>query len=403
MGQKQRLRAERRRIGDQNLSVKFSVADDDNEEGGIEIDLNDLDLGQPAQAADSDQTQDDVIEDDPPVQAAAEDDPLAVLQRQYDEVKASKEAAERRASEEAQRARDIEARLQATAKEREESDAKAQERIQEHEATLRERAAAVFANQKTALQHAYASEDLKLANAKRTYAEALRAGDFDAAAEANTAIASVTQTMRDYTNRYHGLEAEERALAAEAEERTKVPPRKESAAEIQPQAPQPQQQGDQFEAALANMHPNVAAWVREHKDDVLKPERQKLAFAADAMALAKGYTAGSDQYLDFLDEHMGYLEPGTDPDPVPAPAPKQNGRRVASPAKRPTAAPGSRASASGSSTKVFLTKWDQEQAKLLGYTEEQYARDFKQRAAQDQLAPSQTNGRLMARYTAETA
>jgi len=64
---------------------------------------------------------------------------------------------------------------------------------------------------------------------------------------------------------------------------------------------------DDFEAALKKMHPKVAAWAREHKDDVLRPEKKKLALAADAMAIAKGFKPGSDEYLNFLDEQMGYF------------------------------------------------------------------------------------------------
>jgi hypothetical protein len=399
MGAKQRLRAMRRETGDQNLSVKVSVAGGDDD-GGIEVELNDAALDQSAFAADDGDQAGTLADDDGAGQVivAADDgaggeDPLEPLRRQLKDATEAREAAERKAFEEAQRARDYEARLQSSSKEREEAETAAQERAQEYEQQLRERAAAGFASQKASLEHAYASEELKLANAKRSYAEMLRIGDFDAAAEANAEIARTTQTMAAYSNSYHGIEAQEQALVTEGEERVRAPvARREAPAEVQP-APQ---QSDQFESALTAMHPKVAAWAREHKDDILRPDRQKLAFAADALALAKGLPAGSDEYLDLLDEHMGYLDTGTEPEPVPVPV-AQNGRRVAS--KRPTAAPASRATASSGAIKVHLSDWDREQAKLLGQSEREYA-TFKVKSTQGQLTPGQAGGRLMARYSA---
>jgi hypothetical protein len=401
MGNKQRLRAERRRLDGQNLSVKFSVSDEDTEEGGVEVVLDGAGLDPDAQSADGTQIVEAAADAPPEVEAGTGDidgdDPLEALRRQYEEVKAGKEAADRRAFDEAQRVREFEARLEASSKERDDANTKAEERAQQYETQLRERAAAGYVSQKTALEHAYAGEELKLANAKRAYADTLRNGDYDASAEVNAEIARITQVMTSYASSYHGIEAEERALAAGAEERAKVVPAREAPAEVRHDPVQPQQQGDQFETALASMHPKVAAWAREHKADVLDPARQKLAYAADALALAKGFAAGSDEYLDLLDEHMGYLE--ADPEPVQAPAPRQNGRRVNQPAKRPTAAPGSRASASSTAKKVWLTDSHRQQAKELGMSEPEFAK-FVAEASENQLSPSQTNGRLMARYSA---
>ena len=395
MGTKQRLRAMRREGENQNLSVKVSVAGGD-EDGGIEVELNDAALDQASLAADDGDQLDTVAADDGggAVAIIADDggeDPLEPLRRQLKDATEAKEVAERKAFEEAQRARDYEAKFQSSSKEREEAETKAQERAQQYEQQLRDRAAAGYASQKASLEHAYASEELKLANAKRSYAEMLRIGDFDAAAEANAEIARTTQTMAAYSSSYHGIEVQEQALVTEAEERIKTPPpRREASVEVSHP-----QQGDQFESALTAMHPKVAAWAREHKDDILRPDRQKLAFAADALALAKGWPAGSDEYLDLLDEHMGYLDPGAEPEPVPAV--QQNGRRVIS--RRPTAAPASRATASSGAVKVHLSEWDRDQAKLLGQTEREYAQ-YKVKSTQGQLTPGQASGRLMARYSA---
>ena len=135
------------------------------------------------------------------------------------------------------------------------------------------------------------------------------------------------------------------------------------------------------------MHPKVAQWAREHKDDVLRPNRQKLAFAADAMAQAKGYAPGTDEYLDFLDENMGYLEP------------EPKAKQSVKPARRSVAAPASRSSGSSSSTRIALNQDDLDMAKSLKMSAQEYAK-CKAKANEGQLTAAQAGGRLHARYTA---
>lgn len=351
MGTKQRLRAERREAEQAeqraNLSVKFSVDDADDlangvtqTDGGVEIDLGGQSDAAPLAPAVEITTEPDHEDEG--------DDPLEVLRRQFDEVKAEREASDRRALE-------------------------LEKANREQQAALAQKTVAELGNQKALLEQAYNVEEHKLSDTKRKYAEALRQQDFDAAAEAQIEITKTTALMGRYADAYAGLEAQEKA------------PKQA------PQAPQaPQQAGDPFEAALTKMDPRVAEWAREHKDDVIS--RKDLAFSADALAVRKGLKPGSDAYLDFMDEQMGYLEA----DPAPAPVQKQ----VPRVSKRMPAAPGSRSStSSGATNKVFLTEFDRDQARQLKMSDKEYAA-FKLKSNEGQLTPAQAGGRLHARYTA---
>jgi hypothetical protein len=347
MGTKQRLRAERREAEQAtdrgNLSVKFNVNDVVDEgvalvADGVEVDIE----GQ------SDATAPQTVEVVTEEHEDEGESPIEALKKQFDEVKSAREASDRRALE-LERAN------------------------RESQAALAQRAATEIGNQKALLEQAYNVEELKLADTKRKYAAALENRDFEAAADAQIEITKTTQLMGRYADAYQGLDAQEKA------------PR---------QAPAPQQVADPFEAALRKMDPRVAAWAREHKDDVIIPERQRLAVAADAMATARGMKPGTDAYLDFLDEQMGYLEPDDEPEQVRQPVKAQPRT------KRMAAAPASRSSSSsGATNKVFLTEFDRDQARQLKMTEKEYAA-FKVKSGHGQLSSAQAGGRLHARYTA---
>ena len=262
-----------------------------------------------------------------PDQEPEDDEPIEVLKRQFQELEAERDRERHRAS-------DLEARNR------------------EHEATISQRAGSELANHKAVLEQAYAAEELKKADAKRRAAAAMAKGDFDGVADAQDEMAQSHAVMMRYSDAYQQIEAQQKA----------------------PKQVQQPRQVDEFEAAIAKMEPRVAAWAREHKDDVTKPDRQRLAIAADGMATARGYAPGSDAYLDYLDEAMGYYEPEgktmETPQPKPAPrqAQQQTGRRA--PAAPPTRTSGSTA---GGRRRVTLTEDDKRQARGYGVTDEEYA------------------------------
>jgi hypothetical protein len=317
MGHKQRLRAGRQ----QALSMDDDEIQDDLP-GGSAVEIETQDPPATAQETVS----------SPAAAQEDRDDPLEALKRQF---------------------ADLEAERNTERKRREDAEARARE----HETQLGRYEADQFSHKKTVLEQAYAGEELKLADAKRKYAAAIRDQDFDAAADAQSEMVRADGTMRHYAFTYQDLENQEKQPKRTA---------------------QPAPQEDQFEVALKTMHPKVAEWARTHKDDVTKPERQRLAFAADQMAIAKGYNPGSDEYLDYMDESMGYIDQD---DAATRPAPPQvqrvNGRRA------PAAPPSRSASSTKGRVTTHLTADDHRQLESINalmpekqrVTVEQYAKN----------------------------
>lgn len=263
------------------------------------------------------------------------DDPLEALKKQFEDVKAQKEEAERYAFEADRRAR-------------------------ESAASLQQHQQSELGNHKAILEQAYNTEELKLKSAKQKYATSLRDGDYDSAAEFQDEIVRTNNLMARYAEAYDGIQQKEKA----------PPPQQTASA-----------QGDPFDEALKTMHPKVAAWAIEHRDDVTDPDRQKLAFASDAMATALGYMPGSDPYMEYMDQQMGYSEP------------TQPKTKVS---RRSVAAPASRASTSSNTRRVVLNDDDKRMARSLSLSDVQYA-EYKLKAADVQ---TNYGGRLHASYSA---
>jgi len=141
--------------------------------------------------------------------------------------------------------------------------------------------------------------------------------------------------------------------------------------ERQEKTPKPQHSSssaDSYEAMAAQIaEPDVRQWALDHKDDLIKPARQRLAFAANDLALARGLKPGTDEYLNFLDDQMGYeMESQEEEDVTPA--------KVA-PARRapPVSAPVTRRGG-GKVQSVTLSPEDKRWANQLGISEKDYAK-----------------------------
>jgi hypothetical protein len=322
MGHKQRVRAGRRE------ALAMDDEPDNLEDGGIVIDDADTSV-----AAGSDSP--------PPPAAATEDEPdepLDVLKRQFEELKAEKEAEERRRAAAEQRAREYEARTR------------------EQAAKLDQHAASVLAQQKSAIEHGYASEDLKLKDAQRRLAQAEEAGDANAKAQATLEMIQADRVMREYTAVYQDIERREKA--------PKPVPKPEPVLS----------QDEQFEAQLKQMHPKVADWAREHKADMFDPVKRKLAEAADRMADAMGFPPGSEQYMQYLDRKMGYAKPAATSATPATDSVNESGTASPRTAMRAPAAPPSRTASSGGKLRVHLSAEDKQWARRYNVSEEEYAK-----------------------------
>ena len=401
MGSKQRLRAERRKLDGQNLSVKFTVTGDDDPQG-IDVSLD------PAQLTASDPEIDpgggvtiDFSQPDPEPAAPAEievetddddgPDPFEELQRQFEETKAAREAAEARAKE----LETAESRLRAEA-EQARADRKATEARWREEQNRRDELEVLrirsekdlLVSHKGVLDHALAAAEVARAKAQSAYAEAMAQSDYDRAAEAQAQISDAIFERRRIAE---GIDRIQEQIDAPVQEYRREP------------EPQRQTDQDPWEVQIANYSEGDKNWLRKHKDDLANnPERQLLAQDAHNKATERdGLMPGRPQYYAALDAMMGYsapAAPATQTTEQPAettettPAPKPV-------AKRPTAAPASRSTSSSQPTKVFLTEWQQADARAQKVSYQEYAKAVAT-ANKNQLTSEQAGGRLMARYTA---
>lgn len=261
--------------------------------------------------------------------------PIDVLRRNLEEVKAEKEAADRRAFE-AERAR------------------------QHAAAQVQQLSYSELINHKAVLEQAYSAEEIRLADTKRKYSESMQVGDYNSAADAQTELVRINNDMSRYQNAYQALEQKEQQF------------------KVQPQ--QAPSVAEQFDYAIQQLHPKVSQWAREHKDDLLNPENQQIAFAADVKARKRGYTPGTPEYISYLDYELGYG--ADDGDPVPA---RQAAQVHSNHSKRAVAAPASRAAGS-KTVRVELDDFDKQTARELGMTQVEYAKyklKSKERSAQD--------------------
>lgn len=251
----------------------------------------------------------------PPVESApeVERDPIEVLKREVDEHRSARIEAERKLT--AEKA--------------------------ERERAAADSSVSRLASDKLAIEQAYSAAEGRSLAAKRAFKDAMTAGDFDAAAEAQASIARVENEMQRYADAYQAIESQRAApapVAAPAEE--------------------------SIETAIARIpDPAVRDWATEHRADLADPKRRNLAYAADSLAVARGLEPGSDAYLDFLDEQLGY---GGEQAPAPKAAPKRRGPPVAAPVSR----------GGGGKVSVTLTDTDKALAQQAGVTPQDYARSI---------------------------
>jgi len=255
-------------------------------------------------------------------------DPVDVLKREVEKYKNLEAEAEERAAKERQR----------------------REELERQTATYGE---TQLATDKELLEQHFAVADSKAGEAKRKYAAAASQGLWEDAAEAQRELVRLETAMMRYSERYQELD------------RPKPKPKADPV--------------DAFDEQIAQIaEPDVRQWAIDHKADLMKPERQRLAFAANELAVARGLKPGSNEYLDFLDEQLGYEMTQEDEEAPPAPAPK------AAPSRRSpsVAAPVTRGSA-GQVKTVTLTQDDKRWASQLGMTEKDYAK-LKAASAKDE-------------------
>lgn len=209
--------------------------------------------------------------------ASEEDDPLAALQRSYDDLKGKFDQSETAIAEAKRQA-------EAAAREAEQH----RRRADEASTNLRQFSVA-------AIDQAIAQMKTNITSLKAESERAAVSGEWAIFSEANEALIE---------NKVHL-----RALMTSKEQGGQEQPRLSST------------DTDRADRFIETLTPRSQEWVRKHKEDIFSGERrQSKAQAAHFDAVANGYEADTAPYFEHLDKYMGYGAQAApvrkDPEPV---------------------------------------------------------------------------------------
>lgn len=186
-------------------------------------------------------------------------------------------------------------------------------------------------------------------NLKSAYAQAMASGDYDSAAD-------IQQTMADNSAKLLQLEQGKQALEQAPKQ----------------QAPNPVQ-SDPVEALAVQLSPRSATWLRAHPEYARNPNLYRKMIAAHELAMADGIKPDTDDYFDSIETTLRVRRDVSQPIDATADAAKVTQRRTA-----PPAAPVSRSGTAGTGNRpnvVRLTGDEREMAKMMGMTDQEYAKN----------------------------
>lgn len=182
---------------------------------------------------------------------------------------------------------------------------------------------------------------------KADYRAALSTGDYEAAADAQEAMARTQARLLHLENNQEAL---------------KNPPRTQTA--------------DPLDEITSNLQPRSAAWVKAHPEYGRDPRLRAKMVAAHHIAVADGHTVESDAYFEAVEDVLKLRKPAVEA-PVVVDEPLTE---AAEPVQRrsspPPAAPVSRETLNGTRANVVrLTSEERETAAMMGMTDQEYARN----------------------------
>jgi hypothetical protein len=185
---------------------------------------------------------------------------------------------------------------------------------------------------------------------KKSYAEAMSAGDYDRAAEVQAAMS---------TNSAKLLQLEQGKTALENAPKTQQTPAAAPA--------------DPVEALASQLSPRSAAWVRANPQFARDSRLYAKMIAAHNLAVADGLSADTDEYFEAVEDTLKMRREAPvsrDSDPM-SDAAKPVARRSA-----PAVAPVSRNNTPGARPNVVrLTSAEREMAQMMGMSDQEYARN----------------------------
>ena len=186
---------------------------------------------------------------------------------------------------------------------------------------------------------------------KNAYRESMSVSDFDKAADIQQAMIENDRQLSDLKRGEKALKEQMEQSSAQAN--TQVNPIVE----------------DPIERMAQAVSPASARWLRDNRE-ALKDERTiRKMFRADADAIDDGLIADTPEYFEFIETRIGIRKPVEEaPEPLSeaaAPVPRKS--------VSPPAAPVSRGNGTRPGT-LRLTKEQAETAKMMGYSELDYAK-----------------------------
>lgn len=131
--------------------------------------------------------------------------------------------------------------------------------------------------------------------AKRTYSDAMAAGDYNGVAEANNIISWANANLKDLIQGKNDIEAYLQTAEGRVADQQPAPQ-----AQYQPPPLSPEQQ---FNDMLSKLSTKSAAWLREHPSAAQNMER--LSAAHNAATVLKGIPAESPEYFSFIENELG--------------------------------------------------------------------------------------------------
>lgn len=205
---------------------------------------------------------------------------------------------------------------------------------------------------------AISANQQELVGLKNELRAAYEAGDYDKAADINVKMAD---------NRAKFLRLNEGKDDLEA----RIQRPKPQEGRVQPQQPERQMSHqERFDAYVNGFTPKTAEYMRAHPEIVTDDRTRLRAQAFHLEASADGIAVDTPEYFAFMDKKFGWSDKAKEVAVAPTPAPR---RQAAAPVSRD--APASTAGAARSTTSVRLSADEQDMAKSLGMTNEEYARN----------------------------
>ena len=135
---------------------------------------------------------------------------------------------------------------------------------------------------------------------------------------------------------------------------------------------------DPVEAFASQLSPRSAEFIRKNPQCVTDPRLNKIMISAHGLALSKGLQADTDDYFDFIANALDMPAPHRSARSAVDESPLSESSEPVKRRSAPPAAPVSRSAPTNSGNRpnvVRLSKEEREMAKMMGMTNEEYARN----------------------------